>query len=487
MPNADPKSFLHVPRKGPDKRPVEERVNDDAPVYLPVLDERAQEQAHRCMDCGVPFCQDGCPLGNRIPDWNRLASKGDWKEAYEQLDATNNFPEVTGRICPAPCESACVAALVSEPVTIEQIEQAIIERAFREGWVQPQPPDKRTRQRVAVIGSGPAGLACAQQLNRAGHRVVVFERDDRPGGLLRYGVPDFKLQKSVIDRRLDLMREEGIVFACGVEAGVDVPVRELREGFDALVLCVGATDERDLAVPGRELDGIHFAWPYLHRHSKRVAGDDRAYLPDIDAAGKDVVVVGGGDTASDCIGTAHRQGAASITNVTHGPQPPESRPPHQPWPADPDTLRVSISHEEGVDRVWTVDVVGFAGNGDGRVEAVRLVDTAWETDAEGRRTGKQPMPDTERTMPADLVLLAIGYQGPDADPLLGPLDVTLDGRGRVETDDWQTAADGIFASGDATRGASLVVWAIADGRDCAQAVNAYLQEKRETRTAQTAV
>ena len=473
----DPKAFLHVPRQEPDKRPIEERVHDDEPVYLPVVDERARTQAERCMDCGVPFCQHGCPLGNRIPDWNRLVTEGNWKQAYEQLAATNNFPEFTGRICPAPCESACVAALVTDPVTIEQIEQAIIERAFREGWVQPQPPDTRTGRRVAVVGSGPAGLACAQELNRAGHRVVVFERDDRPGGLLRYGVPDFKLKKDVIDRRIDLLEQEGIAFNCGVEAGEDVPVEQLQAEFDALVLCVGAADERDLEVPGRDLDGIHFAWPYLHRHSKQVAGDDLEYLPEIDAEGKDVVVVGGGDTASDCIGTAHRQGARSITNVTHGPQPPNDRPAHQPWPADPDTLRVSISHEEGGERLWTVDVVGFEG--ENRVEGVRLVDVEWETDADGRRTDKHRVPGTERTRSAGLVLLAIGYQGPDADPLLGPLGVTLDDRGRIETTDWQTAADGVFAAGDATRGASLVVWAIADGRECAAAVDRALRSSRD--------
>lgn len=470
----DPKAFIHQPRENLPKRSVEERIQDNDPVYLPVVDEQARAQSHRCMDCGVPFCQSGCPLGNRIPDWNMLVSEGNWKAAYEQLAATNNFPEFTGRICPAPCESACVAGLVAEPVAIEQIEQAIVEHAFREGWVQPNPPDTRTDFQVAVVGSGPAGLACAQQLNRAGHSVTVYERDDRPGGLLHSGVPNFKLPQSIIDRRIDLLRAEGIQFECGVEVGTDRSMDTLHASADAVVLCIGSLRPRDLPVPGRELDGIHFAWPYLHRQS-HIATDGSApdldYLPEIDAEGKHVVVLGGGDTASDCIGTAHRQGAASITNITHGPQPPTERPDDHPWPFAPGTLTVSISHEEGVERVWNTDVIAFEG--DGHVERIRCADVCWHHDNGQRR--KEHISGTERTRPADLVLLAIGYEGPEREALLDPLNVSLDDRGRVATDaDYTTDTPGIFSAGDATRGASLVVWAIADGRECARTVDRYL-------------
>ena len=469
MPNT--KAFLHTPRKDLKKRPVDERVRDNAPVYLPVVDTQAREQADRCMDCGVPFCQSGCPLGNLIPDWNVLVSKDKWKEAYERLAATNNFPEFTGRICPAPCESACVAGLVADPVAIEQVEQAIIEHAFREGWVQPEPPETRTGHHVAVVGSGPAGLACAQQLNRAGHTVTIYERDDQPGGLLRSGVPDFKLEQAIIDRRVRLLKAEGIRFECGVEVGKDVDTDDLDA--DATVLCIGSLKPRDLPVPGRDLDGIHFAWPYLHRHSHEAVNDDSPdlnYLPKIDAAGKDVIVLGGGDTASDCIGTAHRQGAASITNITHGPPPPTERPQERPWPYTPGTLTVSSSHEEGVERVWSTDVVAFEG--DGRVEAVRCADVTWHYN--GRRR-KERIPGTEHTYDADLVLLAIGYEGPEREALLDPMGVALNDRGRVDTgDDYITDTPGIFSAGDATRGASLVVWAIADGRECAREVDRYL-------------
>ena len=468
MPNT--KAFLHTPRKDLKKRPVDERVRDNAPVYLPVVDTQAREQADRCMDCGVPFCQSGCPLGNLIPDWNVLVSKDKWKEAYERLAATNNFPEFTGRICPAPCESACVAGLVADPVAIEQVEQAIIEHAFREGWVQPEPPETRTGHHVAVVGSGPAGLACAQQLNRAGHTVTIYERDDQPGGLLRSGVPDFKLEQAIIDRRVRLLKAEGIRFECGVEVGKDVDTDDLDA--DATVLCIGSLKPRDLPVPGRDLDGIHFAWPYLHRHSHEAVNDDSPdlnYLPKIDAAGKDVIVLGGGDTASDCIGTAHRQGAASITNITHGPPPPTERPQERPWPYTPGTLTVSSSHEEGVERVWNTDVVAFEG--DGTVERIRCMNVNWR---DGRRI-KEHVAGSEHTYDADLVLLAIGYEGPERESLLDPMGVALDDRGRVDTGaDYATDTPGIFSAGDATRGASLVVWAIADGRECAREVDRYL-------------
>ena len=488
----DAKAFLHTPRRDLAKRPIEERVRDDRPVYLPVVDEQAREQAGRCMDCGVPFCQSACPLGNVIPDWNELVSEGDWRRAYERLSATNNFPEFTGRICPAPCESACVAGLVADPVAIEQVEQAIVEQAFRKGWVTPEPPEMRTGHHVAVIGSGPAGLAAAQQLNRAGHTVTVYERDLRPGGLLRSGVPDFKLAQDVIDRRLALLEDEGIRFECGVEVGTALPVDTLKTDFDAVALCIGALQPRSLDVPGRDLDGIHDAWPYLHRHSRVVAGDPPAYLPDVSARGKRVVVLGGGDTASDCIGTAHRQQAASITNVTHGPPPPTERPPDQPWPYAADTLTVSSSHEEGVERLWLRDVVGFEGAE--RVTGVRLAEVEWCTDEDGQRT-KHRVPGSEHVLAADLVLVAIGYTGPERDPLLDPLGVPIGARGTVATgarseaqnearapalDDrhaagtYATGVDGVFAAGDARRGASLVVWAIAEGRECARDIDRYL-------------
>ena len=485
MPDAmkDPKAFLHVPREDLARRPVAERVRDDRSVWVPPDDAQAQRQAGRCMDCGVPFCQSACPLGNRIPSWNVLTAEADWRAAYEQLAATNNFPEFTGRICPAPCESACVAGLVAEPVAIEQVEQALVEHAFRRGWVQPEPPTRETGRQVAVVGSGPAGLACAQQLRRAGHAVTVYERDDRAGGLLRYGVPDFKLEKHLIDRRLALLRAEGIAICCGVEVGTDaLPVERLRAEHDAVVLAVGAPAPRDLDVPGRGLDGIHFAWPYLRRHAKGVAGDALDYLPDVTAQGKRVVVLGGGDTASDCIGTAHREGAAAITNVHYRPAPPAARPPEQPWPLAPDTLTVSSSHEEGVRRVWAADTVAFEGEA-GRVTGVQVVDVRWTAGADGRRR-KTRVHGTARTLPADLVLLAIGYLGPEAHPLLDGLGVAGDDRGRLDAPDetaaaagrlpYATGVDGVFAAGDSRRGASLVVHAIAEGRECARAVDRHL-------------
>jgi len=489
--SSPPKAFLRTPRRNLAKRPVAERIDDDQPVYLPVVPSQAQEQAARCMDCGVPFCQSACPLGNVIPDWNVLVSEGNWREAYERLAATNNFPEFTGRICPAPCESACVVGIVSDAVAIEQVEQAIIERAFAEGWVQPEPPEMRTGDHVAVVGSGPAGLAVAQQLNRAGHRVTVYERDVRPGGLLRSGVPDFKLEQRVIDRRLDLLEQEGIRFRCGVEVGVDLSVEELRESADAVVLCVGALQPRELDVPGHDLDGVHFAWPFLHRHSRTVAGDPSGYLPDVSAEGKRVVVLGGGDTASDCIGTAHRQGAASIVNITHGPPPPKERPPERPWPHTPGTLTVSSSHEEGAERLWLRDVIGFEGE-NGHVTGIRLADVEWHH-ANGQRT-KRHVPGSEHTIGADLVLVAIGYTGPEHDPLLDPLGVRVGARGTIDAPSepdgsgqsmsgdgepverlpYATGERSVFAAGDARRGASLIVWAIAEGRECARSVDRYL-------------
>ena len=469
-----PTGFIEFPRESPSRRSVAERVQDYREVYQAFPGETLQRQAARCMDCGVPFCQSGCPLGNVIPDWNDLVYRGRWREAYDRLRATNNFPEFTGRICPAPCESACVLGLVDAPVTIEQIEQTIIEHAFREGWVKPEPPAHRTGKRVAVVGSGPAGLACADQLNKAGHRVSVLERDDRIGGLLRYGIPDFKLEKWVVERRVALMQEEGVHFVTRAHVGKNYPVAKLRD-FDAVVLCAGATRPRDLPIPGRDLDGIHFAWDFLWQQNKRVAGDDLTHenVEPIHAEGKHVIVIGGGDTGSDCVGTANRQGAASITQFELLPTPPDKRPAHQPWPYYPMVLRTSSSHEEGADRHWRILTKEFIGS-NGRVEALRTVRVAFNTNGNGR-PGFLEVPGTEQTWPADLVALAIGYTGPETNGMIDRLGLDLDARGNLLTNgDYQTSKPGIFAAGDARRGQSLVVWAISEGREAARAVDAYL-------------
>ncbi|RMF64623.1 MAG: glutamate synthase subunit beta [Bacteroidetes bacterium] len=466
-----PTGFIEYPREMPPRRPVKERVRDYRDVYAPFPEEKVQTQAARCMDCGVPFCQSGCPLGNVIPDWNDLVYRGRWREAFERLRATNNFPEFTGRICPAPCESACVLGLIEPPVTIEQVERTIAEHAYAEGWVVPRPPLRRTGRRVAVIGSGPAGLACADQLNQAGHTVTVFERDDRIGGLLRYGIPDFKLEKDVLDRRLAVMEAEGVAFCTGADVGRTVPVSALDD-FDAVVLCAGATKPRDLNVPGRELAGIHFAWDFLRRQNKRIAGDAVPDDPTRDAAGKDVIVIGGGDTGSDCVGTANRQGARSVTQFELMPLPPETRPPHQPWPFYPMVLRTSSSHEEGVDRQWSVMTTAFLGT-DGHVEALQTVRVR-PVREDGGRLRFEEVPGSERTWPAGLVLLAMGYTGPEPD-LLDRLGLERTPRGTVATDaHYRTSRPGFFAAGDVRRGASLVVWAIAEGREVARAVDAHL-------------
>lgn len=466
-----PTGFLEYTRETPARRPVPERLQDYREVYQAFPDTAVTRQAARCMDCGVPFCQAGCPLGNVIPDWNDLVYRGRWREAFERLRTTNNFPEFTGRICPAPCESACVLGLVDPPVTIEQIERTIVEHAYAEGWVQPRPPKQRTGRHVAVVGSGPAGLACADQLNQAGHHVTVFERDDRIGGLLRYGIPDFKLEKWVIDRRLAVMEAEGVTFRPNTNVGVDVSVDDLR-AFDAVVLCAGATRPRDLPLPGRDFDGIHFAWDYLRQQNKRVAGDDldAEGLAPLHAGGKHVIVIGGGDTGSDCIGTANRQGARSVTQFEVMPMPPEDRPAHQPWPFYPMSLRTSSSHEEGADRHWSILTKAFTGT-DGCVEALHTVEVDVGRDANGRLSFDE-REGSARVWPADLVLLAVGYTGPEPGGLLDRLGVALDGRGAVATDDhYATNVPGVFAAGDARRGQSLVVWAISEGREAARAVD----------------
>ena len=467
---ADPKGFLTTPRETPVRRPVEVRIQDWREVYTDFARGKLERQAGRCMDCGIPFCHDGCPLGNLIPEWNDLVWRHDWHEAAERLHATNNFPEFTGRLCPAPCEAACVLGINADPVTIKQVEVEIVNRAWHEGWVQPRPPMVSTGKRVAVIGSGPAGLAAAQQLTRNGHLVTVFERDDRPGGLLRYGIPEFKMEKRHLDRRLAQMRAEGTEFRCGVTAGKDISAAELRATYEAIVLAGGATVSRDLPVPGRELDGVHQAMEYLPL-ANRVTEGDLAVSP-ITAQGKNVVIIGGGDTGADCLGTVLRQGAASVTQLEIMPRPPGSRPDGQPWPTYPMIYRVSSAHEEGGERVYSVSTQAFLGTGaDGaaRVRALRLVDVEL---AGGRF---HPVSGTERDLPCELVLLAMGFTGPERGPLLTGLGVEFDARGNVARDDsYATSVPGVFAAGDVGRGQSLIVWAIAEGRSAAAGVDRYL-------------
>ncbi|HYZ55816.1 MAG TPA: glutamate synthase subunit beta, partial [Streptosporangiaceae bacterium] len=433
---------------------------------------RLERQAGRCMDCGIPFCHTGCPLGNLIPEWNDLVWRHDWHEASERLHATNNFPEFTGRLCPAPCESACVLGINADPVTIKQVEVEIIDRAWAEGWVQPCPAPVRTGKKAAVIGSGPAGLAAAQQLTRAGHDVTVFERADAPGGLLRYGIPEFKMEKRHLDRRLAQMRAEGTEFRCGVNAGVDITADELRSGYDAIVLAGGATVPRGLPVPGADLDGIHQAMEYLPLANRAVAAagvSGAVAEPAISARDRHVVIIGGGDTGADCLGTAHRQGAASVTQLEIMPRPPEMRPDHQPWPTYPMIFRTSSAHEEGGERVYAVSTQEFTGDGEGRVRTLRLVEVAFS----GGRF--EPVPGTERELPADLVLLAMGFTGAERGPLMTGLGVEFDARGNVARDGaYATSVPGVFAAGDTGRGQSLIVWAIAEGRSAAAEVDRYL-------------
>jgi glutamate synthase (NADPH/NADH) small chain len=474
----DPWGFTKVARRDPPKRPVPLRLRDWDPVYGRPAESQVREQATRCMSCGIPFCHHGCPLGNLIPEWNELVHDGDWRRAIDRLHATNNFPEFTGWLCPAPCEPACVLAINDDPVSIKQIELSIIDRAWDEGWVVPQPPERLTSSTVAVVGSGPAGLAAAQQLTRAGHTVVVYERSDALGGLLRYGIPDFKMPKGHIDRRIAQMTAEGTRFITGVDVGGrDLPVDLLRQKFDAVVLSVGALRPRDLDVPGRELEGVVQAMDYLPEANRHVAG--RVPAVPVDAAGKHVVVIGGGDTAADCLGTANRQGAVSVTVLDHNPTPPAVRDAlANPWPQWARTHKKSPAHEEGVVESWATQTVSFqAGEGEnaGRVRAVRVREVVRRFDASGRRFFES-VPGSERDLPADLVLLATGFVGTGEDELLRGLGADVVGeRGTVRVDDtYTTTAPAVFACGDATRGASLIVWAIADGRACAAAVDSHL-------------
>jgi glutamate synthase (NADPH/NADH) small chain len=461
--------FLEHAREHAPRRPVTQRINDWFEIYLDFPEEKLRTQGARCMDCGVPFCQTGCPVNNLIPDWNDLVYHGRWKEAVRQLHATNNFPEFTGRICPAPCEASCVLGINQPPVTIKQIEKNIVERGFAEGWIHPEPPKIRTDKKVAIAGSGPAGLAAAQQLCRAGHSVTVYEKADRIGGLLRYGIPEFKLEKKIIDRRLEQMSAEGVKFVTGAEVGKNVAIEDLRQEFDAIVLAGGAEHSRDLNVPGRELKGIHFAMDYLPQQNRRNHGDSIKPETEILATGKRVVIIGGGDTGADCLGTCHRQKPISVHQFEIMPKPPDDRSPLTPWPLWPMQLRTEGAHEEGGIRNWSLATTKFTGDNSGRVQQLH-----------GVRVGPppkfEPIPGTEFTMEADLVLLAMGFVGPVRNGMIEQLGVKLDPRGNVATDqNNMSSVPGVFAAGDMRRGQSLVVWAIAEGRKTAASVDAYLR------------
>ncbi|MEU7814514.1 glutamate synthase subunit beta [Pseudonocardia sp. NPDC049154] len=463
----DPKGFLTTPRETPKRRPVDLRLMDWREVYEDFPRATLEKQAGRCMNCGIPFCHQGCPLGNLIPEWNDLVYRKDWREAIERLHATNNFPEFTGTLCPAPCEAACVLAINDDAVTIKQVEVEIIDRAWDEGWVTPVVAQAKTGKRVAVVGSGPAGLAAAQQLTRAGHEVVVFERADRIGGLLRYGIPEFKMEKARLDRRLEQMQAEGTHFRASVDVGVDVTTEQLREEYDAVVLAGGATAWRDIPAKGRELEGIYQAMEFLPWANHVQQGDLDA--PPITAEGKHVVIIGGGDTGADCLGTSHRQKAASVTQLEIMPTPPEHRTEGMPWPTYPMVYRVSSAHEEGGERLFSVNTTEFVDDGHGKVKALRLVEVT-----RGER-GFDPVEGTEKEIPADLVLLAMGFVGPEKGKLLSELGVELDERGNVARDqNYMSSVDGVFVAGDMGRGQSLIVWAISEGRSAAAGVDAFL-------------
>ena len=466
--------FKEYGRGTPKRRPVRERVKDYGEFYVRWPEKSIREQGARCMNCAVPFCHAGCPLGNIIPDWNDLVYRGRWKEALAALHATNNFPEFTGRICPAPCEASCVLAINQDPVTIEYIEKAIADRGFEEGWIKPEPPGHRTGKNVAVVGSGPAGLACAQQLNRSGHLVTVFERDDYIGGLLTLGIPDFKLDKAVVARRVDLMAEEGIEFKTGANVGVNVSINELSEKFDAICLAGGSTQARELDVPGRELDGIHLAMDYLPQQNKINAGERVDASDRITAEGKRVVILGGGDTGADCLGTAHRQGAEVVYQYEILPQPPTSRNPSNPWPQWPIILMSSAAHEEGGLRDYSIMTKSFSGT-DGHVQKLHGMRLEWGTPGSNGRPSMNEVPGSEFEIEADLVLLAMGFLHPEHGAMIKDLEVELDARGNVKVGvDRMSSIPGVFAAGDMARGQSLVVWAIAEGREAAHHMDRYL-------------
>lgn len=474
----DVKGFMKYSRKDFKKEPATDRVRHWKEFYLKMPEDDLKTQGARCMDCGVPFCQDGCPIGNIIPDWNDLVYRDRWQEAIERLHKTNNFPEFTGRVCPAPCENSCVLAINEPAVTIKNIEVSIVEKAYDEGWIKPQPPKKRTGKKVAVVGSGPAGLACADQLNKAGHTVTVFEKNEVFGGLLTLGIPDFKMEKWVVERRLKRMADEGVKFKAKTCVGKDLPAKKLVDDFDAVVLCGGAEQPRDLPVPGRELTGVHFAMDFLAQQNRRNAGQTIPETEEITAKGKHVVVLGGGDTGSDCIGTSNRQGALSVTNFELLPRPPKERPEDNPWPNWAFIDRTSTSHEEGVERTFAVMTKSLSGE-KGAVKKLHAVKL--EFGEKDPQTGRRPMsevPGSEFTIEADLVLLAMGFLGPVKNGLIDELKVDLDERGNVKTDGRRmTSVPGVFAAGDMRRGQSLVVWAINEGRTAAEHVHAYLADK----------
>jgi len=460
---------MEYARETPTRREVNERINDYFEVYQPFPEEKVRTQAARCMDCGIPFCHTGCPVNNIIPDWNDLIYRNEWRDAIRVLHATNNFPEFTGRICPAPCEAACVLGIHEPPVTIKLIEKTIVEHAWKKGWIKPEPPETRTGRSVAVVGSGPAGLAAAQQLARAGHAVTVFEKADRIGGLLRYGIPDFKMEKHVLDRRLEQMAAEGVVFRTDAHVGQSMPAKDLQKEFDALLLTGGAENPRDLIVPGRELKGIHFAMEFLPQQNKRIAGDEVA--DQILATGKRVVIIGGGDTGADCLGSCHRQKAQSVVQFEIMPMPPQERHATTPWPLWPLQLRTESAHEEGGRRDWAVGTNKFTGDLEGNVKQLHAVRV-------GPPPKFEPIPGTEYTIDADLVLLALGFTGPVKQGMLEQLGVELDARSNVATRNYMSSVSGVFAAGDMRRGQSLVVWAISEGRSAAKVVDDYLRLPR---------
>ena len=463
--------FLKIPRAAEVAAPPAERLRHYREFVVAPDAAEVSRQGARCMDCGVPYCQSGCPVNNIIPDWNDLVYRGDWRRAIAVLHSTNNFPEFTGRVCPAPCEAACTLNINDDPVAIKSIERAIVDRAWREGWIVPLPPETPSGKRVAVVGSGPSGLACAQQLARAGHATVVYEKNDRPGGLLRYGIPDFKMEKAAIDRRVEQMTGEGVVFKTNAHVGRDIAARELAAEYDAVVLAGGSEHPRDLAAPGRELDGVHFAMEFLPQQNRRVAGEEVS--GQISAKGKRVVVIGGGDTGSDCVGTSNRQGAAHVEQLELMPRPPDEEDKPLTWPDWPLKLRTSSSHEEGCGREWSVATKAFAGDG-GKLTALRLARLEWGAGENGRPQMRE-VPGSEFELPADLALLAMGYLGPVRDGMLEELGAELDARGNVAAVDYRTSAGNVFAAGDMRRGQSLVVWAIREGRECARAVDVFLR------------
>lgn len=471
--------FMKFNREMPQSRDKKERLKDYNEVYTPLPKEKVHQQSARCMDCGVPFCHNGCPLGNNIPDFNDAVYQGKWEDAIKILSSTNNFPEFTGRICPAPCEASCVLSINNKPVTIEYIEKTIAEVAFEKGYIKANPPKTRTGKKVAVVGSGPAGLAAAAQLNKAGHEVTVFERNDRIGGLLRYGIPDFKLEKHVVDRRVKLMEKEGMVFKTNSHIGVNVDAQKLADKFDAVLVSGGASAPRDLPIPGRNLKGVHFAMEFLPQQNKRVAGDKLS--DNILATGKNVLVIGGGDTGSDCVGTSNRHGATSVTQIELLVKPPQIRNADNPWPLWPMVLMTSSSHEEGCERQWSVLTKEFVGDAEGNLTGLKVVEITWGLNAQGKM-GFEEIPGTERVLPCELALLAIGFVGAEKTGVVEQLQLGLDERGNIKTENFMTTREGVFAAGDMRRGQSLVVWAISEGREAARAMDVWLMGESHLET-----